>query len=110
MIEQKDKLVATRATRIVIALNPPSTCIGAVVARCPDRVDRRRSGRRAEHDRAHRVLVRSPKARIAPRSANSSAPMMRNCIVKVTRVQGPDGRGFYVTRGSTCGERVCGFS
>jgi hypothetical protein len=30
-------------------------------------------------------------------------PDDEDCIVKVTRVQGPDGR-VYVTRGSTCGE------
>ena len=34
MIEQKDKLVATRATRIVIALTAV-TCVGAVVAAAP---------------------------------------------------------------------------
>src|SRR5437588_6720586 len=34
MIEQKDKLVATRATRIVIALTAV-TCLGAVVAAAP---------------------------------------------------------------------------
>ena len=99
MIEQKDKLVATRATRIVIALTTV-TCVGAVVAAAPIGLTSAVQAAKPKVERAgFRPLAVGPTLQVGKQFGADD----EDCIVKVTRVQGPDGR-IYVTRGSTCGE------
>jgi hypothetical protein len=99
MIEQKDKLVATRATRIVIALTAV-TCVGAVVAAAPIGLTSAVQAAKPKVERAgFRPLAVGPTLQVGKQFGADD----EDCIVKVTRVQGPDGR-IYVTRGSTCGE------
>jgi hypothetical protein len=99
MIEQKDKLVATRATRIVIALTAV-TCVGAVVAAAPIGLTTAVHAAKPKIERTgFRPLAYGPTLQVG----KQFGPDDEDCILKVTRVQGPDGR-VYVTRGSTCGE------
>ena len=100
MIERKDKLVATRATRIVVALTAV-TCVGAVVAAAPIGLTTAvQAAKPAKIERAgFRPLAEGPTLQVG----KMFGPDDEDCVVKVTRVQGPDGR-IYVTRGSTCGE------
>lgn len=99
MIEQKDKLVATRATRIVIALTAV-TCLGAVVAAAPAGLSSAVRAAKPKIERTgFRALAEGPTLQVGKQFGIDD----EDCIVKVTRVQGPDGR-VYVTRGSTCGQ------
>jgi hypothetical protein len=99
MIEQKDKLVATRAARIVLALTAV-TCLGAVVAAAPIGLTSGALAQKPKVERAaFRPLAEGPTLQIGRAFGHDD----EDCIVKVTRVQGPDGR-VYVTRGMSCGE------
>jgi hypothetical protein len=99
MVEQTEKLVGTRATRIVVALTA-ITCLGAVVAAAPIGATSAFQASKPKVERAaFRPLAEGPTLQVGRAFGRDD----EDCIVKVTRVQGPDGR-TYVTRGSSCSE------